>query len=46
MGEECPDCKGTGVVKGKEGTHTCWKCLQEGKLNQHSKTVKESGVKV
>jgi len=45
--EECEDCHGTGMVKGKDGTiHTCWKCLQEGKLEQHSKDVKDSGVKV
>jgi len=45
--EECPDCRGTRIVKEKDGSvHTCWKCLQEGKLEQHSKQVKDSGIKI
>ncbi|NCN87172.1 hypothetical protein GW932_05030 [archaeon] len=35
----CQECKGTGRVKDKDGTyHCCFKCLVEGKLNQHSRT--------
>jgi hypothetical protein len=44
---ECELCKDTGIVQEKNGqVHTCWKCLQEGKLDCHSKTVKDSGIKV
>jgi len=43
----CDKCKNTGMVKEKDGTiHTCWKCLQEGKLDMHSKNVKDSGIRV
>ena len=38
--QECPDCKDNRVVKEKDGSvHTCWKCLQEGKLDAHSKNL-------
>ncbi len=48
MAEEiCEKCKGTGIVKDPNGTcHTCWKCLAEGKLDNHSKIVKDSGIKI
>ncbi|HIH52077.1 hypothetical protein J4412_02935 [Candidatus Pacearchaeota archaeon] len=36
--EKCPQCNGTGRVTEKDGTfHCCFKCLVEGKLNQHSR---------
>jgi DnaJ-class molecular chaperone len=42
----CPDCKGTGRIKEKNGTyHVCFKCLTEGRLNQHSK-VKDARIKL
>ncbi|MFH1308206.1 MAG: hypothetical protein ABIH72_05115 [archaeon] len=42
----CEKCKGTGQVKEPDGTiHTCWKCLNEGRLDNHSKRVKDSGIK-
>jgi len=45
--EVCPKCHGTGIVKEKDGTsHTCWECLSEGKLDVHSKQVKDSGIKI
>ena len=44
--KNCPDCKGTGMVKDCSGVHTCWKCLANGEMEQHSKDVKDSGVKV
>lgn len=45
--KSCPDCHGTGMVREKNGTvHTCWKCLQDGSLDCHSKDVKDSGIKV
>jgi len=35
----CVECQGTGRVRDKDGTyHCCFKCLVEGKLNQHSRT--------
>jgi DnaJ-class molecular chaperone len=45
--ELCPKCKGTGIVKEKNGsTHTCWDCLAAGRLDVHSKNVKDSGIKI
>ena len=45
--KDCPKCKGTGVVKEKNGSiHTCWDCLNEGSFDQHSEEVKDSGIKV
>jgi len=44
---KCEDCKGLGRVRDKDGTwHTCWKCLQEGKLDAHSKTLPDSNIKL
>ncbi|MEM4325918.1 MAG: hypothetical protein QXU40_01295 [Candidatus Pacearchaeota archaeon] len=41
--ETCPKCKGTGVVKEKDGTvHTCFDCLIKGKLDQHDKNIKSA----
>jgi DnaJ-class molecular chaperone len=44
--KNCPDCKGTGIVKDGKGVHTCWKCLQEGQMEQHSKEIKDAGIKL
>jgi len=47
MKEKCPKCKGTGVIKEKDGTiHTCWDCLGSGEFDQHSKEVKDSGIEI
>ena len=44
---ECPKCKGTGIVKDPGGeVHTCWDCLNSGKLDAHSKDVPDSDVKI
>ncbi len=44
--EKCPECQGTGRVRDKDGSyHCCFKCLVEGKLNQHSRT-KDSRIKL
>ncbi|MEM3074655.1 MAG: hypothetical protein QW727_01800 [Candidatus Pacearchaeota archaeon] len=45
---ECPDCKDTGIVKEPNGqVHTCWKCLQNGKLDAHSKSLpKNENIKL
>jgi ribosomal protein L37AE/L43A len=45
--KNCPKCKGTGVVKEADGSiHTCWDCLQDGNMDQHSKNLKEANIKV
>lgn len=45
--EECPKCKGTRKILGRDGTiHVCWDCLAAGKLDVHSKEVKDSGIKI
>ena len=44
---ECPDCKDTRIIKEKNGSvHTCWKCLQDGKLDVHSKKLPENRIKI
>ena len=43
----CPKCNNTGMVKEKDGTcHTCWDCMQSGRLNQHSEKLPESRLKI
>lgn len=43
----CELCKDTFVVKEKDGSfHTCWKCLSDGKLEQHSSKLPVSNVKI
>jgi len=43
----CPKCKGTGRVKEKDGSvHTCFDCLLNNRLDQHTSTPKDSGVKI
>jgi len=45
--EVCPDCKGTGRVREKNGLiHTCWKCLNEGRLDVHSKKIPDTKIKL
>ncbi len=45
--KNCPKCHGEGVVKEADGSvHTCWKCLEEGDMDQHSKDVKDSKIKI
>lgn len=46
-GNQCPKCNGTGRVTSKDGTiGPCFDCLLAGRMDQHSKNVKDSGVKV
>lgn len=43
----CPKCNGTGVVKDKNGTiHTCFDCLQAGRLDMHDKEIKDYGIRL
>ena len=48
--EVCPDCHGTGRVRGKDGLiGVCIRCLMSGKMDQHTtkiKDAKELGVKL
>ena len=38
---DCPKCKGTGIVKEKDGgVHTCFDCLRRGAMDQHDKNPK------
>ena len=44
--KNCPKCKGTGIVKEKDGSvHTCFDCLQDGSMDQHSKNVKDTDIR-
>lgn len=39
----CKKCHGTGIVKeGNGAIHTCWDCMQEGKLDQHSEKLPDN----
>jgi DnaJ-class molecular chaperone len=43
----CQKCNGKGQIKEADGTiHTCWDCLGSGEFDQHSKTVKDSGIQI
>ena len=43
--DECPDCKGTGIVREENGSvHTCWKCLESGRLDVHSKNLPDNKI--
>lgn len=43
----CSKCKDIGRIVDKDGTvHTCFDCLLAGRLDMHSKNVKDSGIKI
>ena len=43
----CSKCNGTGIVKERNGTvHTCFDCLLAGRLDMHSKDIKDSGIRI
>jgi len=43
MDEECIECHNTLRIKDKNGTiHPCYKCLLEGKMDQHNKNIKDA----
>ncbi len=50
MEEECKDCDGTRRIKEQGGTiHPCYKCLAEGKMDQHATNIKDAsdfGIKL
>jgi hypothetical protein len=40
--EKCKKCGGTGIVKEKNGvSHTCFDCLLNGRMDQHSENLKD-----
>ncbi len=42
----CPKCNGTGRVRDKDGTvHPCYDCLLNGRMDQHTKDLKETNIK-
>lgn len=44
---DCPKCHGTGFVKEKDGSvHTCFDCLMNGDMDQHSENLKDSNIRV
>jgi len=43
----CPKCKGLGRVMDKDGSvHTCFDCLLAGRLDMHTKDMKDSGIRL
>jgi DnaJ-class molecular chaperone len=48
--KNCPKCHGKGFVDkdpDKNGSsHTCWDCLNKGKMDQHSTDLKDSDIKI
>lgn len=44
---QCQKCKGTKRIMNAKGVvHPCWDCLNSGKLDQHDKNPKDSGIKI
>lgn len=44
-GYACKKCKDTGKILDKNGMHVCYDCLKAGRLDVHSKEVKETKIK-
>ena len=46
----CEKCHGKGTVTEKDGTiHICYKCLQDGSMDQHDKKIRDAsdfGIKL
>jgi len=43
----CEKCNGTFKILGKDGTmHTCFDCLAAGRIDVHSKNVRDSNIKI
>jgi len=44
---KCLKCKGTGIVKEADGSvHVCFDCLNAGRLDVHSKDLKDTDIKI
>lgn len=46
MATECPKCKGTRRIRVNGTIQPCWDCLNSGEMDQHSKEIKESKIRV
>ena len=45
--EKCSKCNGSGIVKDEDGSvHVCYECLEKGRLDVHSKDLKDSGLRI
>ncbi len=44
--KKCPDCGGKGRIYSKEGVRTCIRCLQEGRLDNHSRFLPEHNIRL
>jgi len=45
--EKCPKCHDTGIVKEKDrSVHVCYDCLAAGRLDVHSKNLKENNIRL
>jgi len=45
--KNCAKCSGKGVVREKDGSiHTCWDCLGQGDMDQHSKEIKDTNIRI
>ncbi len=43
----CDKCHDTGMMRDADGSvHTCWDCLAAGRLDSHSKNVRDSGIQI
>jgi hypothetical protein len=43
----CQKCKDQGRIVDPDGTvHTCFDCLLAGRLDMHSKDIKDSGIRL
>lgn len=43
----CPKCKGSLRIQKADGTvQPCWDCLQNGKMDQHTKKLPEHGYRI
>jgi len=43
----CAKCRDTGIVKEADGScHTCWDCLEAGRLDCHSKDLPDVNIKL
>ena len=42
MTDICPKCNGTGRIVDQSGIHTCFDCLNSGRLDSYSKELKTS----
>ena len=45
--DDCPTCHGERQIKDRDGTiHLCFTCLAAGRMDQHDKVIKDSGIRI